>query len=135
MKIYRIFLKKNNKGVIENLEMIKEGFNIYAFIFNIFFLLYKKLWKEFFIIFFIIIVLNIFEKYFISSYVIIPIQLCLCVFISFEYQDWITKKMIKTGYQFLGYSSGNTIREAKLKFLDNLNENYKNDDKLEQKVF
>lgn len=79
--------------------------------------------------------LTYFQNTFVSSYIIIPIQLAICIYIGFEYQDWITVKMVKDGYQFLGYSSGNDEKEAKLKFLDNLNENYNKEDKLEQKIF
>ena len=44
MKIYRIFLKKGKKGVIEDLQVLKEGFNIKVIILNFIYLLYNQLW-------------------------------------------------------------------------------------------
>lgn len=136
MKTYRIFLKKTDKGVIDDLEVIRDGFNFWAFLFHFFYLLYKKLWKQSIIIFIILLFLNFIQFKFLSWYIIFPIQVCLCIYIGFEYADWFAKKLIFSKYQFLGYSSGNNEREAKLKFLDSINENYtNNDDKLEQKIF
>ena len=135
MKIYRIFLKKTKEGVIDDLELLKEGFNIWAFVFQLFYLIYKRLWKQLIIMFIIFSVLNILQLNFVSSYIIIPIQICICVYIGFEFTDWYSQKLVKIGYQFLGYSSGNDEKEAKLKFLDSINNNYTNNDKLEQKIF
>ena len=135
MKIYRIFLKKTKEGVIDDLELLKEGFNVWAFVFQLFYLIYKRLWKQLIIMFILFSVLNILQLNFVSSYIIIPIQICICVYIGFEFTDWYSQKLVKIGYQFLGYSSGNDEKEAKLKFLDNINNNYTNNDKLEQKIF
>ena len=135
MKIYRIFLKKTNEGVIDDLELLKEGFNIWAFVFQLFYLLYKKLWKQSLITFVVFSILNLLQLLFLSAYIIIPIQICICIYIGFEYIDWYTQKLVKTGYEFLGYSSGNNEKEAKLKFLDSINDSYTSDDKLERKIF
>ncbi len=134
-KIYKIFLKRNKDGVIEDLELLREGFSLPALFFQIFFLLYKRLWKQFIICFAIMFVLIILRETFVAPFVIVPIQIALCVYIAFEYSDWISNKLLKNGYQFLGYSSGYDEKEAKLKFLDTLNSGYNKDDKLEQKIF
>ncbi len=135
MKIYRIFLKKTNKGIIDDLELLKEGFNIWAFVFQLFYLIYRRLWKQSIVIFVLFSILNLLQLNFISAYIIIPIQICICIYIGFEYTDWYSQKLVNSGYQFLGYSSGNDKKEAKLKFLDSINNNYTKDDKLEQKIF
>lgn len=135
MKIYRIFLKKTNEGIIDDLELLKEGFNIWAFVFQLFYLIYRRLWKQSIVIFVLFSILNLLQLNFISAYIIIPIQICICIYIGFEYTDWYSQKLVNSGYQFLGYSSGNDKKEAKLKFLDNINNNYTKDDKLEQKIF
>ena len=134
-KIYKIFLKKNKDGAFEDLELIKDGFSAPALIFSIFTLLYKKLWRQFFIFLFLMIFLVLIKNTYVPSYIILPVQITMCIYIGFEYSDWLSNKLIKDNYQFLGYSSGLDEREAKLKFLDNLNDNYKKDDKLEQKIF
>lgn len=135
IKIYRIFLKKTKKGVIEDLELIKEGFNMWAFMFQFFYLLYKKLWKQSLILFVIIAITNFLQYKYLSGYIIIPIQLGVTLYVAFEITDWLSMDRVKTGYEFLGYTSGNNEREAKLKFLENMNSTYSGKDKLEQKIF
>jgi len=135
MKVYRIFLKRTNDGVIDDLEMLKDGFDFWAFLFQLFYLIYRRLWKQAIIIFVLLTVLNALRLRFLNSYIVIPINICLCIYIGFEYADWYAQRLVKNGYQFLGYSSGNDVREAKLKFLESINNNYMDDDRLEQKIF
>ena len=135
MKIYRIFLKKSKEGIIKDLELLKEGFNFWAFLFNIFLFLYKKLWIQSLIFIAIFTILTFLQIKFLSYYITFSIKFCLAIYIAFDYIDWKSKKLIKNKYDFLGYSSGNDPKEAKLKFLDGLNNSYSSGDKLEQKIF
>lgn len=136
MTLYKIFLKRSKTGVIEDLELIKDGFNFFILIFQVLYLLYKKLWKKALILFLVFVFLNSLQyKELFSNYITISIQLSILLYVAFECNDWIAKKMIKDGYEFLGFSSGNNIKEAKLKFLENMNENYTSGDKLEKKIF
>lgn len=135
MKIYRIFLKKSEDGKIEDLELLKEGFNIWAFAFQIFYLLYKRLWKQSLVVFVIMGITNLLQYRYISPYIIIPIQTGVLIYIAFECIDWLSINKVKNGYEFLGYTSGNNEKEAKLKFLESINNNYTANDKLEQKIF
>ena len=137
MKIYRIFLKKDKNGKIEDLILIKEGFSIFTFIFQGFYLLSKQLWLEATILFGIIIFSNILKYYFKILFISIPLQLGVLLYYSFEFNDLFTKRLIKDGYEYLGYSSGKDEKEAKLKFLDTFTKSYDNkkEDKLETKVF
>lgn len=135
MKIYRIFLKKTNEGVIDDLELLREGFSVWAFVFQLFYLIYRRLWKQSLVVLVMLSILNLLQLNFLSEYIVVPIQICICIYIGFEYTDWYSQKLVNTGYQFLGYSSGNDEKEAKIKFLDSINNNYTKDDKLEQKIF
>ena len=91
---------------------------MWAFIFQLFYLMYKKLWKQSVAVFLIFTILNLVQISILSFYIAVSIQICICLYIGFEYSDWYTQKLIKTGYEYLGYSSGNNEKEAKLKFLD-----------------
>jgi len=136
MKIYKIFLKRTNDGIIEDLKIIKDGFNFWSCLFNFFYLLYKKLWKFSFVLFVAFGLLNYLSYAgFIKIYIVFAIELSLSIYVGFECNEWISKKMIKNGYEYLGYSSGNDVREAKLKFLDAMNQDYTKDDKLDKKIF
>lgn len=135
MKIYRIFLKKNKEGVIEDLELVNERFNFLALLFPVLYFLYKKMWKDALTLFVIFLILFAIFSSFNLNYIAAIIQLGISIYCGFEYYEWETKNLIKNGYEYLGRSSGNDEREAKLKFLDTINADYNSNDKLEQKVF
>ena len=45
MKSYSIFIKKNKENEsVDDVILVKEGFNFYALIFNILWFLFKKMW-------------------------------------------------------------------------------------------
>lgn len=135
MKIYRIFLKKADDGKIQDLELIADGYSYLSLFFGFFYLFYKKLWLQGSLLF-LLCILSMTAQYILSGFYIgIIAVLGSLVFSGFEYIDWKSKKMIKDGYQYLGYSSGNDEREAKLKFLENINSNQEQSNKMEQKVF
>ena len=135
MKIYRIFLKKDKNGVIEDLQILKEGFSFYTFIFQYFYLLLKKLWLQALIMFSIMNITNILMYKYNLFFISIPIQLCYLIYSSYEMIDWETNKFKKNNYEYLGYTSGKDEREAKLKFLEQLNKNHPENDKLEKLIY
>jgi hypothetical protein len=131
MKIYRMLLKRNINGKIEDLEVIQNGFSIFALIFQIPYLLYNKMWSMvcFFSCLFIILGFT-FNIFLISiGYIIV------CLYISLNFANWKFKKLISNGYEFLGYSEGNSKKDAKERFLENLNRDYNGKDKLKQEIF
>lgn len=131
MKIYRVFLKRSDGGKIENLVMIKDGFDIFALIFQDLYLFYNKMWGKAFLFFFLFMLLdftlNIF--FMLLGYAVI------CSYIALHFTDWKSKQLLDEKYEFLGEFSGRTKKEAKERFLKEFNSNYKEDDKLEQKIF
>jgi hypothetical protein len=134
MKTYKIYIKKDKKGVFEDVLLIKEGFIFSAFIFNIFWLLYKKIFKIALIIFAIFLAMILIEeRYPAYSAFLAPIQLGVLFYIGSEGSDWFGKTLERKGYNFLGYSSGKNSQEARLRFLDKINE--KNQKGLKTKMF
>lgn len=124
MKSYSIFIKTNkDNGSIDDVILIKEGFNFYAFIFGIFWFLVKKMWICSIIFLTIVFLISYFFCYFIAF----AIVLLLLIFIGFEANDLLIKKFQKNNYYFAGYTTGNDEKEAKLRFLDDLNQ--ENEDK------
>ncbi len=127
MKSYSIFIKKNDKSEsIDDVILLKEGFNFYAFFFNIFWFLYNKLW----ICSLIYIILISLLTYFFSYFVILSINLLILIFVGLEANNFLIKKFQKNNYYFVGYSTGNDEKEAKLRFLDNVNKENKNNNKI-----
>ncbi|HSQ98192.1 MAG TPA: DUF2628 domain-containing protein [Rickettsiales bacterium] len=131
MKAYRIFLKGEKSGKVVDLKIIREGFNFFAFLFNVFYLFYNKLWK----------VASLFFVVYLGL-VFMPSACCMVVggviissYISIHFIDWKSEKLIKDGYEFLGIFNGNNEKEAKEDFLKKFNDNYKGKDRLKQKIF
>lgn len=135
MKTYKIFLKKSSDGVIEDLELIKTGFNVWAFIFQLLYLFYKRLWLQALAVALIFVLMSYLQFTFVNPYIVLSIQIGISLYVGFEASDWNGKKLAKDGYEFLGHTSGNDKKEAKLKYLESINNSYAKDDKLEQKVF
>jgi hypothetical protein len=130
MKIYKIFLKEN-EGKIEDLKIIKDGVDFFALIFQDLYLFYNKMWGKAFLFFFAFFVLDFtFNIFFmLIGYVII------CSYIALHFSDWKSEQLIKDGYKILGLCNGKNKKEAKENFLEDFNNNYKEKDKLEQKIF
>lgn len=135
MKTYKIFLKRSKNGTIEDLQLIYKGFNVPAFLLQGFYLFYQKLKVQAKAILIIFGILFSLSYLLFSIYTIIISYILVCLYIGFKYHDWKSRNLIMRGYEFLGTISGKNQKQAKLDFLEKLNSNYKEDDKLEQKIY
>lgn len=127
MKTYNIFIKQNKENnSIEDVLLIKDGFNIFACIFNIFWFLFNKLWLFAFITF---IMLNFSVLIFSTTISNIFILLFLLL-IGFESNNLLLYRFQREGYYFVGYSIANSKKEAELKFLDDFNKNAKDNNRI-----
>ena len=70
-----------------------------------------------------------------SIYTIAILYLIICVYIGFRYHDWKSRNLVMRDYEFLGTIGGKNKKQAKLDFLEKLNNNYQEKDKLEQKIY
>ena len=128
MKTYRIFFKKTPHGIFEDVVMVKEGFIFWAFLLGLIWLFNKRIFKMGFLISIIFILLYLVETSgFLDYSITLPIQLAIFLYIGFEAGDWYEKVLKKRGYKFLGHASGRDAKEARLRFLDKINQdNQKN---------
>jgi len=120
MKTYKIFLKKTKQGIFEDVIMVKEGFILWAFLFNVVWLFYKKVFKQALLMTSLFFILSILNNT-ITFLIIFSIQLAITFYIGFEASDWYAESLKKRGYEFLGYASGRNAKEARLRFLDEIN--------------
>lgn len=127
MKSYGIFVKKNqNNESIEDVVLVKEGFNFYVLFFNVLWFLSKKMW----VCSAIYMAAIFFVVHIFSLWVAIPIAYLILFFSGFEANNLLMKKFQRDNYYFVGYSSGNDEKEAKLRFLDSLNQENKDKNKV-----
>lgn len=122
MKTYNIFVKQNrDNNSVEDVLLIKEGFNPFAFLFTIFWFLFNKLWLFAGISF---VVVNIFTFIF-SSIVSSFFILLFSLLIGFEANNLLLYRFQREGYYFVGYTTGKSRSEAELRFLDDINKDAK----------
>ena len=134
MKLYKFFLKKDKNGKIDDIQVVKEGFNFYIFIFQFLYLVYLRLWKHAVILFCIMFFSNYIIKYNLR-FISLPLQISVLLYYAFELNDLIAINLVKNKYEYLGKSFGNDPDEAKLNFLKELDKNYSGDDKLEKIIY
>ena len=122
MKTYNIFVKQNkDNNAVEDVLLIKDGFNIFAFLFTVFWFLFNKLWL-FAIISFVI--MNIFN--FVFSFAVLFVFVFLfSLLIGFEANNLLLYRFQREGYYFVGYTMGKSKKEAELRFLDDINKDAK----------
>lgn len=127
MKTYTIFIKENKQNrAVEDVILVKEGFNFFAMIFNIFWLLYNKLWLFAGISFCLInIVFSLF-----STYVYFVFLMMFLFLIGFEANNLLIYRFQRENYTFAGFSLGNDEDDAKIKFLDSINKENKDKGKI-----
>ena len=117
MKLYAIYTKKNQrKSSKDDFVAIKEGFLFKAFIFNIVWMLYHKLWRESSIVigcFAVLIILS--NKNLINTAPYFALKLGILLFIGMNAKDWYQKALLKRGYKLLSYSFGKNEEEAHLR--------------------
>lgn len=127
MKTYNIFIKQNKDNeAVEDILLIKEGFNMFAFVFNIFWFLSNKLWLFAAIAFAIINLVTIIFSPIVSS----AFMFLFSLLIGFEANNLLLYRFQREKYYFVGYTTGNNRKEAELRFLDDINKNAKNNEKI-----
>ncbi|MDR2078040.1 MAG: DUF2628 domain-containing protein [Rickettsiales bacterium] len=118
MKTYGIFVKKDKKtGTVDDVFLVKEGANMFALIFNVFWFLFHKLWH-----------MAILTCVLASLALFMPLTLgfvficILMLLIGLEGNNILMHSLDQRGnYYFAGFSMGINRQDAKLKFLDGIN--------------
>jgi hypothetical protein len=87
---YNVFIKRDKEGKFLKTILLESGFNIFISICSF--------------------VVLAFLNYYIVSFII-------SLFLGYKYSLLISKSLIFFGYQYLGWTSGNTKQEAKENFI------------------
>jgi len=127
MKLYNALVKKNESGKIEDIIMIKEGFSWKAFIFNGIWFIYHRLWREIIILFSISLIFVFFAKLS-NDFDKASLQLVLVFMVALNANHWLCDNLKKKGYEFVGIVFGSNNNNAKLRFVQKLQQNEFADD-------
>lgn len=127
MNTYSIFVKQNKKSKsLDDVILVKEGFNLFAMIFSVLWFLYNKLYLFALLSFMFINFSILFFSYSISTIFIF----LFCLLIGFEANNLLLYRFQREKYFFVGYSTGKNKDEAQLRFLDEVNREAKNNNQV-----
>ncbi|MDR1495177.1 MAG: hypothetical protein LBI29_04070 [Rickettsiales bacterium] len=122
MKTYGVFVRKNIKtGALEKVILLANGFNVYAAVFSLFWFLANGLWH-----------VALLSGLFLGMIILIPpvlgffILLSLVLLAGFFANGMLAHSLDRRGnYYFAGLASGIDRQDARKKFLEEINEKYR----------
>ena len=143
MKLFNIYIKKSedqkvqasnqenlnnpqnnnlagNSGMIEEISAIKTGFHYGAFIFNLFWFLFYRMWKEALILSVVnLVMVVIYSKGIFTFWDLIIMIFGLSLIMGLNAGYWLEQFLRKENYKFVGCVFGKNKEEAKLRFISN----------------
>lgn len=118
-RIYNVYVKKGAASPLHTAEFIKDGFNIWAFFFDIFWFSYKKVW------FVALAILGIYflnylllHKSLITLIQLNIFRLGMKLWLGFEANELKGKQLIKKGYFLIDVVTARDSLEAQKRFYD-----------------
>lgn len=118
-KIYNVYIKKSQQNAIESALFVRDGFNIWAFIFEIFWFAYHRVWLVIFgLILFYAIKIYLLHSGFINLLQADVLTLALKFFLGFEASNFREKHLEKKGYILIDVVTAHDEMEAQKRFYD-----------------
>ena len=119
MKIYTVHIKSGTSNAYEKPIFVKEGFNIFAFLFTFLWALYQRLWIVAVFIFAVNTALALISKsQFMSADVLGIVQIAFNVMVGFHGNDWIRSALTKRGYIMVDIVASDSQLRAEQRYFD-----------------
>lgn len=112
MRAYNILIKRDSSKKIEDVAVIKEGFSITAFLFGVFWFLYHRMFKEVAILLLAVFLIQQITKIS-ADFDEVLLELGFAVIIALNANFWLTQKLKRENYEFVGMTNANNIEEAR----------------------
>ena len=118
MKLYTVHLKPED-GLLKKPVFIREGFNLYAFLFTGLWALYQRLWLALVGI----VIFHVALGYLLESHVLlkpsgVAIQLGFSIIVGFQANDWMRRRLAKKGYVLADVSASDSLLRAEQRYLE-----------------
>lgn len=121
MKLYNSYINKTKNQAIKDLVLVKNGFSFFAFLFNIFWFLYHRMWKESLVLLIVnYLLIEISAKAIFGDFEVFIIMIGFSTIIAINANHWYTQHLRRKDYLFAGYVFGKNREAAKLRFIHNL---------------
>lgn len=118
-RIYQVYVKKNSSEPLMTAEFVKEGFNIWAMFFDLFWLFYKRIWLA------VILVIGFYSlNYYLLAKGVVSIvqvnifRLGLKIWLGFEGQSLKGGHLERNGYVLMDVVTARDEMEAQRRFFD-----------------
>lgn len=123
MKLYSVLVKKNPAEKVEDIVLLKDGFSWLAFFFSGLWFLYYRMWKELLAL----VVANIsfvFLAKISSNLDLFLLEIAFLIMVALNANYWRTEHLKKKGYEFVGITFGSSRIDAKLHFVDSIEDEF-----------
>jgi hypothetical protein len=121
MKLYTVHVRPGASSAYEKPVFVREGFNLYAFIFTLFWTLYHRLWLPAMGIFLLNAALMAMAKgQWFGMEGISIMQLGVNILIGFHANDWLRAKLAKRGYIMADITAGDSLLRAEQRYFERL---------------
>jgi hypothetical protein len=119
MKIYTVHIKPGEADAQEKPIFVREGFNLFAFLFTFFWAFYKRLWfAGFLMLGFFLMLIAIDSEHIMTPDSLAVIQLAFQLVIGFQANDWLRRGMAKRGYILHDIASGTSLLAAEQRYFE-----------------
>lgn len=119
MRIYTVHIDPEEVGAAQKPVFVREGFNIFAFLFGAFWALYHRLWQPFFLILLLNGALMFAGKeQLISTTSLSILQLSVNVFFGLQGNDWIRSGLTRRGYILADVAVADSLLRAQQRYFD-----------------
>jgi hypothetical protein len=119
MKIYTVHVKPDDAGVQFRPVFVKEGFNVNAFIFTIFWALYYRLWAPALALLAMYMALGFLaEGHVLSRASIDTVRLGVHVMVGYLGNDWLRSRLARQGYIIADIAAGDSFLRAQQRYLE-----------------
>lgn len=119
MKLYTVHLKPDMASSFESTEFVPEGFQVFGFGFNIFWLLAKGLWRPFFALLVCLVsIVVVVDMFGLSEIYILLAEVVIGFIIGCEGGDWQRAALKRRGYIMSDVVSGDSLLAAEQRFFE-----------------
>ena len=123
MKLYNVLVKRNSVGEIDDIVLLKDGFSWLAFLFSGIWFFYHRMWKEFLVLIAVNVAFVFFAK-FSSNFDRVLLESGFFFLIALNANYWRVEHLKKKGYEVVGLVFGANRIDAKLHFVDGLEDEF-----------
>ncbi|MFW0778021.1 MAG: DUF2628 domain-containing protein [Rickettsiales bacterium] len=119
MKIYTVHVESGSSNSYQKPVFVKEGFNVFAFLFTFLWALYHRLWLAALFIFAVNTALALITKSgFMSADVLGIVQIMFNAMVGFHGNDWIRSALAKRGYIMADITAADSQLRAEQRYFD-----------------